>query len=104
MKRALKQTKANEPGSEQRIRAASVGGRTLRQIPARQGNPVRCQTISKADGEAAVIRILWLYSIVSLAISQHHMYLFLLLAGELKGTEVQCPVNSISQIHTKGEL
>ena len=66
MKRALKETQTNvqikdnqsKPGSEQRIRAASAGGKTPKQIPARQGKPERCQTISMADGEAAVIKIL----------------------------------------------
>ena len=47
-----------KPGSEQRIRAASVGGKTLKQIPARQRKPEKCQSISIADGEAAVIQIL----------------------------------------------
>ena len=47
-----------KPGSEQRIRAASVGGKTPKQIPARQGKPEKCQIISMADGEAAVIQIL----------------------------------------------
>ena len=62
MKRAQTnvQIKDNQfkPGNGQRIGAASVGGKTPKQIPARQGKPEKCQTISMADGEAAVIQIL----------------------------------------------
>ena len=66
MKRALKETQTNvqikenqfKPGGEQRIRAASVGSKTPKQIPARQGKPEKCQIISMADGEAAAIHIL----------------------------------------------
>ena len=65
MKRALKETQNNvqikdnqfKPVSEQRNRAASIEGKTPKQIPARQGKLERCQTISMADGEAAVILI-----------------------------------------------
>ena len=66
MKRALKETQTNvqtkdnqfKPGSEQRIQAASVGGKTPKQIPARQGKPEKSQISSMADGEAAVMQIL----------------------------------------------
>ena len=66
MKRALKETQTNvhimdnqfKPGSEQRIRTPSVGGKTPKQIPARQGKTEKSQIISMADGEAAVIHIL----------------------------------------------
>ena len=54
MKRALKETQNNvqtkdsqvKPGSAQRSRAASVGGKTPKQIPARQGKPEKCQIMS----------------------------------------------------------
>ena len=66
MKRALKETQTNaqikdnqfKPGSEQRIRVARVGGKTPKQIPARQGKPEKCQIISVADGEAPVMQVL----------------------------------------------
>ena len=66
VKRELKEAEANvkiknnqvTPRNEQRTRASSVRGRTLRQMPARQGNSVVCETLSRADGEAVEIRVL----------------------------------------------
>ena len=53
VKRELKEAENNvqikdnhvTPRNEQRTRAASVKGRTLRQMPVRQGNSVVCETI-----------------------------------------------------------
>ena len=55
---ALKQAKYNvqieanqfSPGRKQCIPDMKKGGKTLKQIPARQGNRVRCQTFSRGDG------------------------------------------------------
>ena len=63
-----------EPRGEQCTRAASVRGRTLRQMPATQGNSAVCEPISRADGESGEIRILYQYFMVFLTITSHVVF------------------------------